>query len=151
MAILSSSPDASCGFTLVELVTVLLLLSISLTALLPAGRKQLDRMAVLGAREEVTGLLHRARFEAVAHGGAVLTLKAAPGTVTLSAAGEVVSRVALADEYRVEFTLSRNRSEAEITFDPLGLGRVASQTLGFFRGGAEAHLVVSSYGRVVRR
>jgi len=150
MAKPSFSP-ASFGFTLLELATVLVLLGISLTVLFPAGRRQLDHMAVLGAREEVAGLFHRARFEAVAHGGAVLTLETQPGAVTLSAAGKVVSRVALAEEYRVVFTLSRGRPEAEITFDPLGLGRVASQTLGFFRGGAEARLVVSSYGRVVRR
>ena len=38
----------------------------------------------------------------------------------------------------------------EIRFDALGLGQVASETLRFRRGGAEAGLVLSSYGRVRR-
>ena len=108
-------------------------------------------MAVLGAREEVAGLFHRARFEAVTHGGAALYFKTGPASATLIAGGEEVAHAVLADEYGVTLTLSRGHSEAELTFDPLGLGRVASQTLGFLRGRAEAGLVVSSYGRVVRK
>jgi len=148
---LPSSLHGSGGFTVLELATVLLLLSLSIGSLLPAARRQLDRMAVLGAREEVAGLFHRARFEAVTHGGAALHLKTGPASATLIAGGEVVAHAALTDEYGVTLTLSRGHSEAELTFDPLGLGRVASQTLGFLRGRAEAGLVVSSYGRVVRK
>lgn len=147
---LSSSPHGSRGFTLLELATALLLLSFSLGSLLPAARRQLDRMAVLGAREEVVGLFHLARVEAVALGSATLHLESGTAFATLIAGGEVVGHAALMDEYGVTLTLSRGRSEADLTFDPLGLGRVASQTLRFYRGEAEAGLVVSSFGRVVR-
>jgi hypothetical protein len=47
--------------------------------------------------------------------------------------------------------LSRGRSETKLIFGPLGLGRVASQTVRFRKGNAEATLVLSSMGRAVRR
>jgi len=146
----SPTPHGLSGFTLLELATVLLLLGLFLTGLLPAARRQLDRTAVLGAREEVAGLFHRARFEAVCQGGATILLETDPATATLLAGGEIMTRVALDDRYRVSLSLSRGGLEAELRFDPLGLGRVASQTLRFERGDARAGLVISAYGRVVR-
>ena len=138
------------GFTILELVTVLLLIGFSLSGLLPAARRHLDRSAVLGAREEMAGLFHRARGEAVAFGGARLHLDSDSASATLFAGGEEVDHVAFMEEYRVSLALSNDRTDAELNFDPLGLGRVASQTLRFIRGEAEARLVVSSFGRVVR-
>jgi type II secretory pathway pseudopilin PulG len=138
------------GHTILELLTALVLTGLSLSVLLPAARRQVDRMAVLGAREEVAGLFHRARSEAIARGGARVHLVAEPARVELSAGDEVLALAHLHDEYRVTLTLSAGRPEAELTFDALGLGRVASQTLRFTRGGAEARLVVSSLGRVAR-
>jgi len=139
------------GFTLLELSTALFLMGLCLAFLLPAARRQRDRTAVLGAREEVAGMFHQARFEAVTRGGATVALKTAPAAAVLSAGGEVVAQVAIWEEYRVSLSLSRGGSETELSFDPLGLGRVSSQTLRFVRGDAEAGLVVSSYGRVVRK
>ena len=140
----------SDGFSILELATVLLLMGLSVGSLLPAARHQLDRMAVLGAREEVAGLFHRARFEAVAQGGSALHLDSRVVSVTLSAGGVVLDQSGLADEYGISLTLSSGRLQADLTFDPLGLGRVASQTLRFRRGRAETALVVSSFGRIVR-
>lgn len=150
-AILSprSSPGGA-GFTLLELMAVLLLSGLVMAHLLPAARRQLDRMAVLGAREEVAGLFQRARAEAVARGGANLILTSEPPSVELRAGEEVLARSSLEEEYGVTLTLSRNRAQAELLFDPLGIGRVASQTLRFSRSGTEVRLVVSSLGRVVR-
>lgn len=147
-----NSPSVSrSGFTLLELSTVLFLLGISLSALLPAALYQSDRAAVLGAREEVAGFFHRARFEAVTHGGAILHLEIAPASVGLLFGGEMVERSDLGKEYGVALELSRGRSDADLHFDALGLGRVASQTLTFTRGEARALLVISAYGRMVRR
>jgi Tfp pilus assembly protein FimT len=138
------------GYTILELITVMTLMGLVTAGLLPAARHQLDRMAVLGAREEVAGLFHRARFEAISRGGAHLLLTADPSSAELSAEGEALARVGLRHEYGVVLTLSSGREEAELAFDALGLGRVASQTLRFTRGNAEAILVVSSLGRVSR-
>jgi prepilin-type N-terminal cleavage/methylation domain-containing protein len=144
-------PGSRSGYTLLELSAVLLLLGISFSALLPAAQHQMDRMAVMGATAEVAGLFHRVRFEAVAHGGAILRLETTPASVALMVGGAVVERSELEGVYRVALKLSRDRSETDLHFDPLGLGRVASQTLSFTRGRAEVDLVVSSYGRIIRR
>jgi len=139
------------GFTLLELVVVLTLLGLSMAGLLPAAKRQLDRLAVLGAREEVAGLLHRTRGEAVARGEAELVLTSVPPRVELIAKTDTLARTKLGESYGVSLGLSRDRSEARLRFGPLGLGLVASQTLRFRRGDAEALLVISSFGRVVRR
>lgn len=146
-----SFPLERTGFTLPELAMVVLLMNLALAALVPAARSQMDRMATLGAREELAGLLQRARFEAVSYGGAVVRFDADSCTVDLEAGGEVSIRAALQGEYGVEMTLSGDRSESEVFFDQMGLGRVASQTVLLTRGRAEAGIVISSYGRVVRR
>ncbi len=147
---LAPSRPAPGGYTLLELITVMVLLGLVTAGLLPAARNQLDRMAVVGAREEVAGLFHQARSEAIARGGAQIHLTAHPPLVELAAEGEVLARASLREEYRVTLTLSSGRPEAQLNFDALGLGRVASQTLRFSRGRAEVRLVVSSLGRVSR-
>ena len=150
MATVTSSRTPPAGFTLLELVTVVTLLGLALAQLVPAARRQLDRMAVLGAREEVAGLFHQARMEAVARGGASLILTSLPPRVELRQGDELLASGDLGGEYGITLTLSGGRTEATLLFDALGLGRVASQTLRFFRGEAEALLVVSSLGRVTR-
>jgi Tfp pilus assembly protein FimT len=138
------------GSTLLELITVLALLGLVLAELLPAARSQMDRMAVLGAREDVAGLLQRARAEAVARGGATLVLAADPPSAEVRVGQEILAWSHLDREYGVTLSLSRNRPRAVLVFDPLGLGRISGQTLRFRRNGVEARLVVSSLGRVTR-
>lgn len=150
MAHLDEVRAAPRGYTILELITVMALMGLVTAGLLPAARHQLDRMAVLGAREEVAGLFHRARAEAVSRGGSRLLLTTDPPSAELSAEGEVLARARLKEDYGVTLALSSGRTEAELVFDALGLGRVASQTLRFARGDAEARLVVSSLGRVTR-
>jgi prepilin-type N-terminal cleavage/methylation domain-containing protein len=139
------------GFTLLELVVVLALMSLGFSVLLPAARSQRDRMAVLGAREEVAGLLHRTRGEALARGGAELILNSLPPTAEIVANDDTLAAARLEKEYGVTLHLSRGRASTSLAFGPMGLGRVSSQTLRFRRGDEEALLVVSSLGRVVRR
>jgi len=141
------SPSPS-GYTLLELTTVLLILGLALFLLLPTARSQIDRLAVVGAREEVTGLFHRARMAAVARGGASIHLTARPPSVEIRTGLELLARTDLAGGYGVTLTLSQDRETAVLGFDALGLGRVSSQTLVLTRGKAEARLVVSSFGRV---
>lgn len=139
------------GFTLLELVTVVTLMGVVLAEGLPAARNLMDRMAVVGAREAVVGVFHRARMEAVARGGARIVLVASPAGLEVWSGGALRSAVDLEEEFGVDLTLSSGDALAEIGFDALGLGRVASQTLIFDRNGTESGLVVSSFGRVTRR
>ena len=137
------------GFTLLELSTVLCLLAIVLAGAFPTLRSWADRIAVVSAREELVGFLHQARGEAVARGGVELFLTSSPPTVTLRHEEEVLAYCDLKHRYRVTLALSRDRDEAVLIFDAMGLGRVASQTLSLSRGEAQARLIVSSLGRVV--
>jgi prepilin-type N-terminal cleavage/methylation domain-containing protein len=138
------------GFTLLEVLAALCLLSLLLFQALPAATRELDRLAVVGAREDVAGLFHKARSTAVAHGGARVRVVRSPPFAELLVGGDVLARVDLRREYRATLSLSRDRGEVELRYDAMGLGRVASQTIRFSRGGAEAALVISSYGRVRR-
>ena len=142
---------ASGGYTLLELATALTLLAVAVSSLLPAARRQMDRMAVLGAREELVGYVHRARLLAVEEGGTTLRITAQPPRVQLLAGSRLLEYAPLAPDGNVTLTLSREREEVELSYDALGLGRVASQTILLERGGASASLVVSSFGRVSKR
>ena len=127
------------------------LLGLALGEALPAGKRLLDRMAVLGAREAAIGLFHRVRMKAVAEGGARLVVEISPPAMRIVVGESFVGSEELVFDEGVELALSRNRPAVEFTFDAMGLGRVASQTLRFSRGSAQAELVVSSFGRVTRK
>jgi prepilin-type N-terminal cleavage/methylation domain-containing protein len=139
------------GFSLLELVAVLALLGVGLANLIPAAKRQLDRMAVSGARDEVEGILHLARQEAVSRGSSDVILSTDPPKAVLISGEDTLVDANLGRARAVTIVLSRGRSEARLSFGPLGLGRVSSQTIRFERGNALATLVVSSLGRVVRR
>jgi prepilin-type N-terminal cleavage/methylation domain-containing protein len=138
------------GYTLLELSAVLALMAAAVSILLSAGGGARDRWAVEAAREQVAGLIAEARTAAVAWGGAVVRLSASDAEAWYEAGGVEQRRVALARDVAVELVLSRGGVEVVLRYDALGLGQVASQTLRFRRGAAEAVLVVSGYGRVRR-
>lgn len=140
----------SRGHTLLELSAVLALLAIAGSAFVSVGRGVRDRMAVTAAREEVAGLFAEARTAAMAWGGATVRVRTEEGVVWYEAGGRVHRRLDLAREAGVTLVLARGRTGADLAYDALGLGRVASETLRFRRREAESGLVVSGYGRVRR-
>lgn len=139
------------GHTLLELCAVLLMAAIAASAILPAGRALQDRLAVVAAREALAGLVAQARMEAMAHGGATVTLKAAPWRAWAEVADSAFGHLALEEDLSVTVELPRGRTLTELRYDPLGLGQVASETVRFRRGDASTALVVSGYGRVRRQ
>lgn len=139
------------GFTLLELVVAVSLAAFVLGAGLPAARRSVDRMAVVGAREAMVGMIVRARSEAVTWGGARVVLDASAGTVRVETSSGVVDALDLGAAFRVRLDLGGSRTEAHLTFDGLGIGRIASRSVQVTRGSAAAGIVVSSYGRVTRR
>ena len=130
------------GFTLLEMAVVLVLLGLGVPSLLRVVRNQNDRMAAMAAREAVAGLLHRARQEALARGGAAVVLRVGPAEATLVARGDTLARAGVEETFGVHLSLARNRDESILEYGPLGLGRISSQTLTFRRGRAETKLVV---------
>jgi type II secretory pathway pseudopilin PulG len=139
------------GHTLFELCAALLLVALAASAVLPAGRALLDRVAVVAAREAVAGLVAEARVAALSYGGASVHLTAGPWRAWAQVGDSAFGLVQLEEELAVTVELSRGRAATELRYDALGLGQVASETLRFRRGVAASSLVVSGYGRVRRR
>jgi prepilin-type N-terminal cleavage/methylation domain-containing protein len=139
------------GFTLLELIAALLIAAMTLSMILPAARRAVDRSAVVGARESIVGLVSRARAEARVGGGATLCLRARPAAAWIEVGAGRHEIVDLATEFGIDLRLSRNRDQVRLPFDALGIGRIASQTVTLTRGEATAGVVVSGYGRVIRR
>lgn len=138
------------GFTLLELLFVLLLLSPLLGTALPRLGELRDLHAVRGAREAAVGLLLRARTGALVHGGATLLATEAPPRLELMLGGRPSGAVDLDEEFGVALSLSGRGGRRLLRFDALGLGRMTGATLRFSRGSKTAALTVSSYGRIRR-
>ncbi len=136
------------GFTLIELTVVVLLVALGVSALVPAARRQGDRLAVISAREATVALVSRARREALLAGGAALHLRRDDGLVWLQGSEPARDTLDLPDRFGVRLDMSVR--EARLAFDALGIGRVASRSLAFARGDARAGVAVSAYGRVRR-
>lgn len=139
------------GHTLAELCATLLILTMGVSFLAPAARRLRDRMAVVAAREAVAGLVAEARVDALGRGGVVVIIRSRPGSAEVDAPGRPDRTIAIEGDLGVEVVLGRGRPVTELHYDALGLGQVASETVSFRRGTAEAALVVSGYGRVRRR
>lgn len=139
------------GHTLVELLFVLFLTGVTAASIAPAARRQRDRASVVGAREAVVGLLAEARLAAIESGSARVRITASPATAEALERGGSLRTTALAAEFGVTVSLSGAASQADLDYDELGLGKMASQTIVFRRGREATELVVSAYGRVRRR
>ena len=138
------------GHTLLELAVALLLTATLASAMVPAAARYRRRSAVLAARESVAGLLAEARGVAPAFAGAVVRIESDPWRAWIEVADSMGRSVQLEEGAGVEVILSRGRRRTEVAYDALGIGRVASETLRFRRGEAEAGLTVSGFGRVRR-
>lgn len=136
------------GATLLELATVLLLLSMALSMAAPAAAGLRDRWAVRSAREALVSVLARARAEAPRWGGSRVTFDVPSSVVRLEAADSQLATLALDSLWTVR--LDPGRDIAPVAYGPLGLGQVASRTIRLVRGEATATLRISSYGRVAR-
>lgn len=138
------------GATLMELATVLALVAVALAVALPPARGLRDRLTVATVRDEVLALLLRARAEAPLLGGTRVEFLVADGEVRLFSGDSLVAGLPAWARYRVRVDLGEGRERAEVAYDPMGLGRVASRTVVFARGRARDTLRISSYGRVAR-
>jgi len=139
------------GYTLIELSLVLVLAGVTCLSLLSTARRLRDRMAVVAAREAVAGLFARARVDAILTGGSAVHVQSVPSRAWMEGAQGAFSSVELATDLSVTVTLGGGRSSADMQYDALGIGRVASETMTFHRGRQQAQLIVSGYGRVRRR
>ncbi len=138
------------GFTLLELTGVLTLLALTASLSFPVSRSVRERLSVIGAREELVGLITRARGEALRRGGSSLIVVRNPAEVRIEARGELLHRVDVGATWRTELVLSGGRPTVELRFDASGLGRMAASSVTLTRGSAVARLIISAYGRIRR-
>lgn len=139
------------GFTLLELTVALCILGLLLAVALPVGGRALDRWTVQGVRDQALAALHRVRMEARLLGGATLEVDGVSGRITARAADSILWVRDDPGDAGVAIALPDGSRRTAVAFDGLGLGIVASRTLVFRRGQAEARLVISSRGRGSRR
>jgi prepilin-type N-terminal cleavage/methylation domain-containing protein len=138
------------GFTLIELTGVLALLALAASLSFPVSRSVRERLSVTGAREELVGMIARARAEALRRGGSSLIVVRNPAEIRIEAGGELLHRVDIGATWRTELVMSGGRSTVELRFDATGLGRMAASSVTLTRGAAVARLIISSYGRIRR-
>ncbi|NIP58629.1 MAG: hypothetical protein GWM92_10035 [Gemmatimonadetes bacterium] len=140
------------GHSLLEISLALALLGAGSWALTSAARRVADRSAVRGAREEVAGLLARARREAILYGGSEVVLTVEPPRASLFTDGSrSASTPDLRDAYGVSLDPGGGGETVRLRWDGFGLGRMTSRTVRFRRGRARADLVISGRGRLRRR
>lgn len=137
------------GYTLLELVFVLTIVTAGFTVVAPSYRRAHARLIVRSARESLVGLIMRAQALAVIHDGATVTLSVRLGSAWLEAGGEVGDTLSLT-ALGVAMALSGGRPQARLRFNSLGIGELAGQTVGLSSGSARAGLIVSAFGRVRR-
>lgn len=146
------------GYTLAEVTVTLSVLGVLLAVILPPLTRWRDTAAVHAARDELAAALAWTRIAAASHRGATLVLDAPTGRFwTELAAADIGSGTGgqsgrasdLRARYGVRVEVGSSATVA-FQYDALGIGRLTNRTVRIRRGGAEAGLTVSAYGRFRR-
>ena len=140
------------GATLAELILSISLLSGAAAIAVPRLIGTRDEYAARAARDAAAALVDRARTLAQLRGSARLRIDPAVGEIRVEApiGSAVGAPLHTAADWGVVLALSGSPGPAALDFDVRGLGRLANRTLRFQRGGREARLTLSTYGRVRR-
>lgn len=138
------------GHTLIETIVVLAILAGLLSIGVPATLRWRDDAAVRAARDELAASLGWARLAAVSHGGAALVLDPLAARYSIDVGrGSDPPPVDLGRRYGVTVDPGTVRPVV-LRYDALGIGRLTSRTIRIRRGGSEAGVTVSAYGRYRR-
>ncbi len=137
------------GATLADLLITLAILAVLLAMAAPRLVRARDAYAVRGARDAAASLIERAAALAGMRGGARLQVDPGAGELRAEAppgqpAGQAL-RLTL--QFGVVLSVDGHSGPLALDFDGLGLGSIANRTLRFRRGGEEARLSLSLYGR----
>ncbi|HSJ12951.1 MAG TPA: prepilin-type N-terminal cleavage/methylation domain-containing protein [Longimicrobiales bacterium] len=136
------------GFTLLELALVLCIAGILVLLATPPLDRARDLVATRAARDYVLTQLALARALAPAHAGAEVVLDTVAARLSVRSPGRVHESTSLRERFGVGVELSGQSSgSVALRFDGMGLGRMASRTVTFRRGRAQAHVSISAYGR----
>lgn len=144
----SPGRNSPTGFTLLELIIVMAVLSILSAVSLPRVAGQLDGIAVRGAASDAEAMLESARQIALARSArSTVDIDTARAYFLLRVGNDTLARRDEATMHQVRFTASRT----SVTYNQLGMGfGVSNLTLVITRGAAAETVVVSRLGRVRR-
>lgn len=134
------------GFTLLELLLVLMVTGIILAIAVPRARAGLDRIVVRSAATDVRATLGMARTLALAgHTVVVVDIDSARGMLRIRRGSDVVLRRAVERAHGVELRATRD----SLAYDPYGMGRGLANLSILIRHGAAVETVfVSRLGRI---
>lgn len=134
------------GFTLVELLIVMLVTGIVLAIAVPRARAGVDRVVVRSAATDVRATLGLARTLALAgHAVIVVDVDSASGVLRIRRGSDILMRRAVARAHGVELHATRD----SMAYDPYGMGRGASNLSVLIRRGVVVETVfVSRMGRI---
>jgi len=142
------------GFTLIEILMVVVVVGIMLTVGIPYFRNATSKGAVRSAMSAIASMHARAKAVAIQRGrSARMVLDASAGTIVITSttpAGvtDTVGRVEnLVNRFGVSFTTT----QTPITFSPRGIGTNASgTTIIITKSGFSDTVTVSAAGRLVQ-
>lgn len=140
------------GFSLIEMVTVILIIGVMAAFFFPRMARELERRNVSSARSAITTIHAKARATAIYRGQRVILVRNGNQLLVLSAhpvtgAVDTVEQRDLFGAYGVTVTSTRDT----LRFDPRGLGTEGSATtIVITRSGYADSLRITPVGSIVR-
>jgi len=151
-----SRPNSREGFTLVETIVVIVMMSIILAIGFPSLNRARVKSDIRSARNQAVGLYYTARSSAVMTGRfTTLTFNGNQAVITatprLSAGVGTVDTIGNVENLGTIYgvTVSATPGNA-VSVDPRGLGSSVATTVYFTRNGQQDSMLVTGYGRVIR-
>lgn len=134
------------GFTLIEMMIVIVIMGIMLAMAMPKLHDWSSSADARGARSAATSLLAKARAAAIQNNQVTrASFSGTSGAVVVVATNDTLQRVALGSEYGTTMT----PSSWSVTYDPRGIGAYQDAlTVTFTKSEKSSSLTVSGYGRV---
>ena len=138
------------GFTLIEIITVCVIMGVVMMMALPKYGNMNDRNQIRSAKDGLAARISAARAAAVASGKpAIFSLVGDTMRVTLTSNGVTTTKGADVNLYR-QFGVSMTSGNATVRFDGRGMANQAALTLKFTRGTLLDSLCVSKLGLINR-
>jgi len=139
------------GYTLIELLIVLLVLGVLVAGGMPRFGRWRDAVAASSARDELAARLAWTRMAAASGEGATLVLHVPDGWYRIELGdGGTAHSAGLGDRFGVVVQVAGSPDSVVLRYDALGIGRMTGRSIEVRRGNAVAGLTVSPHGRYRR-
>ena len=136
------------GFTLIEMVIVIVVMGLILAIAMPKLTNWSSGASARAARTAATSLLAKARASAIQNTRPTRAeFNGTNGAVVVVGTTDTLAKAQLGAEYGV----SMSPSSWSVTYDPRGIGTLQDPiTATFTKSGKSSSLTVSGYGRVAQ-